>query len=77
MEEKKEPHSNPYETGTTSEIIDDEEEKLENEREQEPYFDKTEEESDSEPVEDSNVLNNDLQWGRKTLEKFLTNFGLF
>lgn len=76
MDEEKEPHSNPSETGTVSEMFDGEEEKLENELQEKPQFAKTEEESDSE-LEDSNVLNNDLQWGRKTLEKFLTNFGLF
>ena len=76
MDEKNKPHSNPSEIGTISEIFDGDEEKLENELQQQPLFAKTEEESDSE-LEDSNVLNNDLQWGRKTLEKFLTNFGLF
>ncbi|PON92647.1 Glycoside hydrolase [Trema orientale] len=76
LDEKNKPHSNPSEIGTISEIFDGDEEKLENELQQRPLFAKTEEESDSE-LEDSNVLNNDLQWGRKTLEKFLTNFGLF
>lgn len=54
----------------------DEEEKVDNELQQKPRISNNEERSDSEP-EDDNVMSNDLQWGRKTLQRFLTNFGLF
>ncbi|XP_030480718.1 uncharacterized protein LOC115697742 isoform X1 [Cannabis sativa] len=81
LDEEKElhKHSYPFETGTPSSKMTDEEEEVktvENQLQQKPVITELEEEYDSD-VEDVNVLNNDLQWGRKTLEKFLTNFGLF
>ncbi|KAM6574282.1 hypothetical protein CsatA_022609 [Cannabis sativa] len=78
-EEELHKHNYPFETGTPSSKMTDEEEEvktLENQLRQKPVITELEEEYDSD-VEDVNVLNNDLQWGRKTLEKFLTNFGLF
>lgn len=41
---------------------------------QKPQPAETAEQSDSEPVRD--VLNNDMQWGRKMLQKLLFNFRL-
>ncbi|XP_062095252.1 uncharacterized protein LOC133801120 [Humulus lupulus] len=78
LDEEKElhKHNNPFETGALSLKMTDEGEKLENQLEKKPAITELEEEYDSD-VEDVNVLDNDLQWGRKTLEKFLTNFGLF
>ncbi|KAG6697624.1 hypothetical protein I3842_09G210400 [Carya illinoinensis] len=55
--------------------IFNEEEKLEAESEQKLHLPKREEQSYSEQI-DNVVLQNDIQWGRKTLQKFLTNLGL-
>lgn len=58
-----------------SKIFNDEEEKFEREFEQKLHLPKREEQSYSGQIDDD-VLQNDIQWGRKTLLKFLTNLGL-
>ena len=57
-------------------MTDDKEQKLVTELQQ-PNVGKTGEQSKSEPKNDGDVLLNDLQWGQKTLQKFLTTFGFF
>ncbi|KAL5550315.1 hypothetical protein UlMin_000491 [Ulmus minor] len=77
MDAKQERRNNPPEKGTASEKLNAEEDKLENDLQQKPHLAKREEQMqpDSE-LDDDNVLQNDLQWGRKVFMKFLINLGL-
>ncbi|EXC23671.1 hypothetical protein L484_015581 [Morus notabilis] len=77
LDEKQEPESHLSEKEMTNDVFNnDEEEKVDNELQQKPHSSNNEERSDSEP-EGDNIMSNDHQWGRKTLQRFLTNFGLF
>lgn len=73
LEEKQEPYSEPPQAETTD-MFDNNEVNFDEELEQKPRPAETAEQSDSEPIRD--VLNNDMQWGRKMLQKFLFNFRL-
>jgi hypothetical protein len=57
------------------EINNDEEEQLANGFKQKLHVPKREEQPHSEPI-DNKVLQSDIQWGRKTLQKLLTSLGL-
>lgn len=58
----------------TTEMLDNNEVNFDEEPKQKPQPAETAEESDSEPIRD--VLNSDMQWGRKMLQKLLFNFRL-
>jgi len=63
------PQPQEISTGTT---INDE---LNSHEEQFHLAPTMEEESNSEPIH-GNALRNDIEWGRETVKKFLTKFGL-
>lgn len=46
-----------------------------NELEGKPHLSNDQEQTNSQPADDDNILQNDIQWGRKTLRKLLTNLG--
>ncbi|KAK9920440.1 hypothetical protein M0R45_028995 [Rubus argutus] len=57
-----------------TDLLDNNEVNFDEELKQKPQPAETAEESDSEPIRD--VLNSDMQWGRKMLQKLLFNFRL-
>ncbi|XP_022748185.1 uncharacterized protein LOC111297858 [Durio zibethinus] len=67
LDEKQEPEGEPREEKTTA--VPDDEEQLDNHHIQKPKLVR-EEQPDLEPFQ-SNVLQSDVQWGRKTLQKLL------
>lgn len=57
------------------EVFSNEEQQLDEELNQMPHLAKQEQEPAAKPL-DSNVVQNDIQWGRRTLQTLLTNLGL-
>lgn len=74
LDEKQEQHGDPPQLAPTK-IYNGEEEQLHSNFKQNHHPSKIEEQHDSKPIDDD-VLQNDIQWGRKTLQKLLTNLGL-
>lgn len=74
LDEKQEPDGDPPQLAPTK-IFNDVEAQLERKFKQKHHLPKREEQHDSTPI-DNKVLQNDIQWGRKTLQKILTNLGL-
>lgn len=73
LDEKQEPDGEPPQQATTK--IFKGEEQLNIKCNQKNHSPKREEQPDSEPT--SNIIvQNDIQWGRKTLQKLLANLGL-
>ncbi|KAJ4704461.1 Phosphoglucan, water dikinase, chloroplastic-like protein [Melia azedarach] len=57
------------------EVVNEEEQQDDNELKQMPHLPKQEQQPDGKPLE-SNVVKNDIQWGRRTLQTLLANLGL-
>ncbi|KAM3737675.1 hypothetical protein ACB098_09G074600 [Castanea mollissima] len=74
LDEKQEQHGDPPQLGSTK-IYNGEEEQLDSNFKQNHHPSKIVEQHDSKPI-DKDVLQNDIQWGRKTLQKLLINLGL-
>ncbi|KAK9986075.1 hypothetical protein SO802_031026 [Lithocarpus litseifolius] len=74
LDEKQEQHGDPPQLAPTK-IFNGEEEQLDSNFKQNFHPSKIEEQHDSKPI-DNEVLQNDIQWGRKTLQKLLINLGL-
>lgn len=68
-------HNDPPQEETNVMINDNEEKSDDDQLNQMHHPAKWADQSDSEPIKD-NVLDNDVQWGRKMLQKFLNNFRL-
>lgn len=75
LEEKQEQDRDHPPQLAPRESFNDEEEQLANGCKQKLHVQKREEQPHSEPI-DNNVLQTDIQWGRKTLQKLLTSLGL-
>ena len=70
LDEKQEPEGKPWEEKSTA-VPKNEEEQLDNQHIQKPHLAR-EEQPDPEPFQ-SNVLQSDVQWGHKTLQKLLNS----
>lgn len=73
-DDKQEPEGEPHHEGTTEMVFNDEKEELQDaELEQETSL--AEENQMNSDSPGNGFLGNDVQWGRRTLQKFLTNLG--
>lgn len=74
LDKKQQPESDQQEKKNI-EVVNEEEQQDDNELKQMPHLPKQEQQPDGKPLE-SNVVKNDIQWGRRTLQTLLANLGL-